>query len=57
MSLRNWTWRNGRKGENPKLAYLLSWQVCSLGFQGEPAGVGARIKLRVGEARFRGKDL
>lgn len=21
MKLRDWTWRNGRRGENPKLAY------------------------------------
>lgn len=43
MSLGDWPWRNGSRGENLQLAYLLSWPVRLVCSQGVPAGVGGWV--------------
>lgn len=44
MRMGDWTWRNGVRGEDLQLAYLLPWMTWSMDSQAVPVGVGARIK-------------
>lgn len=40
----DWIWKNGRKGEDGQLAYLLPRPDCSVGSYGVPAGFGGLYK-------------
>lgn len=44
MRLRDWTWRNGGRGEDLQLAVLLPWPEWLEGSQRVPAGVGGWVQ-------------
>lgn len=56
MRLGNWIWRNGGRGEDLQLAYLLPWLEKPEASKGMPSEVG-RWDKAMNWVRVAGKDL